>query len=56
MPILSLDGVKEALGGVTNHMKVIEYAGTVQKVPRFEIKNMLVDISIETKEGERDGI
>ena len=51
-----LNGVKEALGGVTNHMKVIEYAGTVQKVPRFEIKNMLVDISIETKEGERDGI
>ena len=51
-----LNGVKEALGGMTNQIKVVEYAGTVQKVPRFEIKNMLVDISIGTKEGEEDGI
>lgn len=51
-----LIGVKEALGGVTNHLKVIEYEGTIQKVPRFEIKNMIVDISIVTKEGEKDGV
>lgn len=51
-----LNGVKEALGGVTNHMKVMEYDGVVSKVPRFEIKNMLIDLTIEQKEGERDGI
>lgn len=48
-----LNGVKEALGGVTLHMKVMEYEGTVQKVPRFEIKNMLIDITMRKKEGER---
>lgn len=51
-----LNGVREALGGITNKIKVIEYEGTVQKVPRFEIKNMLVDISIDVKAGESDGI
>lgn len=51
-----LNGVKEALGGVTNYMKVVEYTGTVQKVPRFEIKNMLIDISIKTKEGDTNGL
>lgn len=51
-----LNGVKEALGGITNYIKVMECAGTVQKVPRFEIKNMLVDITIQQKEGEENGI
>ena len=51
-----LIGVKQSLGGVTNHIKVLEYEGIIQKVPRFEINNMIVDISIVTKEGERDGI
>ena len=47
-----LYGIKEALGGTTNHIKVIEYDGMVQKVPRFEIKNMLIDLTILQKEGE----
>lgn len=51
-----LNGVKEALGGVTNKIKVLEYKGTVQKVPRFEIKNMLVDITIGQEEGDIHGI
>ena len=49
-----LNGVKEALGGVTNSIKVMEYEGTVQKVSRFEIKNMLIDVTIRQQEGERD--
>lgn len=51
-----LHGMKEALGGVTNHIKVVEYEGVIQKVPRFEINNMIVDISIANKEGESNGI
>ena len=51
-----LNGVKEALGGITNCIKVMEYEGTIQKVPRFEIKNMIIDITIKQKEGERYGI
>lgn len=47
-----LNGVKEALGGITNRIKVMEYEGTVQKVPRFEIKNMLIDMTMGQKEGE----
>ncbi|MBU3803271.1 MAG: replicative DNA helicase, partial [Candidatus Cellulosilyticum pullistercoris] len=47
-----LYGIKEALGGITNQIKVVEYEGMVQKVPRFEIKNMLVDLTILQKEGE----
>ncbi len=49
-----LNGIKEALGGITNSIKVMEYEGTVQKVPRFEIKNMLIDITMRQKEGERN--
>ncbi len=48
-----LNGLKEALGGITDSIKVMEYEGTVQKVPRFEIKNMLIDITMRHKEGER---
>ena len=47
-----LYGIREALGGITNQIKVVEYDGVVQKVPRFEIKNMLVDLRILQKEGE----
>lgn len=51
-----LNGVKEALGGITNHIKVMEYKGSVQKVPRFEIKNMLIDLTMEHKEGDGHGL
>ncbi|MGL5675647.1 MAG: replicative DNA helicase [Cellulosilyticaceae bacterium] len=47
-----MSGVKEALGGITDRIKVVEYSGTVQKVPRFEIQNMLIDITMERQEGE----
>lgn len=47
-----LYGIREALGGITNQIKVVEYDGVIQKVPRFEIKNMLVDLTILQEEGE----
>lgn len=49
-----LNGVKEALGGMTNQLRIIEYPGTVQKVSRFEIKNMLIDMTV--KEGETSDV
>ena len=51
-----LNGIKEALGGTTNFIKVMECEGTIQKVPRFEIKNMLIDITIKPKEGEQNDL
>lgn len=63
-----LSGVKEALEGVTNKINVteaeanananVEQEGLLQKVPRFVIKNMKIDLTLKRKieEGEKDGL
>ena len=44
-----LYGVKEVLGQITNTIKVIEQEEEIQKVSRFKIKNMFIDVTIQVK-------
>ena len=51
-----LSGVKEVLRGMTNSIKVRENEGEIEKYERFTITNMEIDLTLEVKAGEDDGI
>ena len=51
-----LYGVKEALSQSTNTIKVIEREEEVQKVSRFKIKNMFIDLTIEVEGEDVSGV
>lgn len=51
-----LSGVKEVLRGITNSIKVRESEGQIEKNKRFTITNMEIDLNLELKVGDEDGI
>ena len=51
-----LSGVKEVLRGITNCIKVREIDGDVHENKRFTITNMEIDLNLELKAGDEDGI
>lgn len=51
-----LSGIKEVLGGITHNMTVKECKGRVSTMERFVIKNMTMDLTNPTEEGEVHGI
>ena len=51
-----LSGVKEVLRGITNYIKVREIDGDVHENKRFTITNMEIDLNLELKAGDEDGI